>query len=171
MRATTLGPTLALLLGLPAAARATPTFPGAIQRALNAAQPPACAICHAGGVTGRGTVTTSFGQAMRARGLVPNDDTSLGKALTQLETDKVDSNGDGVPDVEELRTGKDPNVGAGQVQVAYGCALGGSGHGGRDVPLVLVLVLALVLYETTRTGPLRRRPDSGQHPDRSLLPD
>jgi hypothetical protein len=155
----TLGPVLALLLGLPVVARATPTFPDAIQRALTAAQAPPCAICHAGGVTGRGTVTTAFGQAIRARGLVANDETSLGKALAQMEADRVDSNGDGVLDVDELRAGEDPNAGAGQVQVAYGCALGSRG-GLDDVMLegllVLVLVLVLVLETCPRTGPRAR---------------
>ena len=147
------GAALALLL-LAMPAQATPNFPGAIQRTLGAAQTPACAICHAGGVTGRGTVTTPFGQAMRARGLVAGDAASLAQALTRMETDKVDSNGDGTPDVDELRAGKDPNLEAGQLQVGYGCALSG---GGSDAawPALALLVWFAVRRRRTRVTPRR----------------
>jgi MYXO-CTERM domain-containing protein len=114
--------TLALLLP-GGAARATPGFPGAVQRILGATQAPPCAVCHAGGQTGLGTVTTPFGLAMRARGLAPGDEASLQTALTRLEADRVDSNGNGVLDVDELRAGSDPNADASHPQPTYGCAV------------------------------------------------
>lgn len=144
----TLG-TIATLLLFPLTALATPNFPEAIQRALKATGAPACAICHAGGVTGRGTVTTPFGQAMRDRGLIAGDEGSLSQALTRMETDRVDSNGDGTLDVDELRAGKDPNLEAGQLQVGYGCAVGG-GEGGLAPALVLLAWLAWRRRRATR---------------------
>ncbi len=92
-------------------ARATPNFPGAVQRDLGASQAPACSICHLCGTTGRGTVNTPWGIAMRARGLVEFDEASLSVALVAMERDRVDSDGDGVIDVDAVRMGEDPNPG------------------------------------------------------------
>lgn len=90
-------------------AHATPNFPGAIQRALSASQSPQCSICHVCGVTGRGTVNTPWGSAMRTRGLQAYDEDSLRAALAAMERDRVDSDGNGVIDVEAVRAGTDPN--------------------------------------------------------------
>jgi apolipoprotein D and lipocalin family protein len=112
-------------------AKATPNFPGAIATHLGVEAQPRCAICHNGGVTGRGTVTTPFGKSMRAHGLVAFDEGSLGAALDQLTAEKTDSIGDGTDDVDDLKAGRDPNVpdgdGGASVHVdapivpAYGC--------------------------------------------------
>lgn len=115
----------------PRVASATPNFPDAIATHLMLAAPPQCAICHNGGITGRGTVTTPFGKSMRAHGLVAFDETSLVSALDQLASGKVDSLGDGTGDIDDLKAGRDPNVpdgdGGANVHVetpvvpAYGC--------------------------------------------------
>lgn len=149
---------LAMLLLLAPPAHATPGFPAAIQRALGPAQAPPCALCHAGGATGRGTVTTPVGQALRARGLQAGDESSLAAALAALERDRVDSDGDGALDVDELRAGADPNRAADLPAVEYGCALSGPGAGGA-LPLLL-LALALVLVQRRRTT-RRRKPARG----------
>jgi len=93
-----------------AEARATPNFPPEIHARLGLTADPACAICHQGGITGLGTVTTPFGKAMRARGLVPFDIGTLDAALDKMAADKVDSIGDGTPDIDDLKAGRDPNV-------------------------------------------------------------
>jgi hypothetical protein len=136
-----------LLLALPA--HGTPGFPAAIQRELGTAQAPACALCHAGGVTGRGTVTTPFGQALRARGLGAGDEGSLARALAALELDRIDSDGDGVVDVDELRAGTDPNRAADLPAVEYGCALAGAGAAGA-LPALILAALALALRAARR---------------------
>ncbi len=90
-------------------ASATPNFPGAVQRTLAASSAPDCSVCHVGGRVGRGTVNTPFGSGMRARGLVLYDEGSLVRAITAMEADRVDSDGDGVIDVDAIRMGKTPN--------------------------------------------------------------
>jgi len=93
--------------------------------------PPACSICHVGGVTQRGTVNTPFGVAMRQRGLVAYDEGSLRGALDQMQRDGVDSNANGVTDIEELKAGRDPSAGASSMgPPQYGCV----GSVARDAP-------------------------------------
>jgi hypothetical protein len=106
-------------------ASATPSFPGVIGAELGLSYEPPCAVCHRDGVTGNGTVTTPFGRSLLARGLVRGDDASLKSALAKLAADSVDSDGDGVPDLDELHSGSDPNVEGGESLMgpapAYGC--------------------------------------------------
>jgi MYXO-CTERM domain-containing protein len=89
-------------------AGATPTFPATIRSAESLTYTPACTLCHRG-VPSVGTVTTPFGINMRQRGLVAYDEASLRAALAAMESDQVDSDGDGTPDIDELRAGTDPN--------------------------------------------------------------
>lgn len=111
---------IALFVAMPASA--TPNFPGAIQRDLQLNYTPPCTTCHNNPAGGTGTVTQPFGIKMRARGLVPEDEASLQLALTALDAEKSDVDGDGVPDIQELRLGTDPNgVGESQETPSYGC--------------------------------------------------
>jgi hypothetical protein len=96
-------------LGLCAPAVATPNFPPAIQQQLQLGSAPGCELCHRG-ATQAGTVTMPFGAAMRARGLVMYDENALRIALEAVESQQVDSDSDGLPDIEELKTGLNPNV-------------------------------------------------------------
>jgi hypothetical protein len=109
-------------------AAASTSYLVVVQRHLALGAPPrqSCALCHTNGVTGVGTVNTPIGKALRARGLVSGNDGSLTAALDALAKDGVDSDGDGVPDVEELKAGTDPNVagtdtGASPATPKYGC--------------------------------------------------
>ena len=45
---------------------------------------------------------------MMSRGLVAQNLASLDTALDALAAEHTDSDGDGVPDIDELRTGSDP---------------------------------------------------------------
>ncbi|HZA14137.1 MAG TPA: hypothetical protein VE618_06560, partial [Myxococcaceae bacterium] len=88
-------------------ASATPNFPPAIRVAESLPSDPPCGLCHRG-VEMAGTVTTPFGVSMRQRGLVMYDVVSLRNALEAMRAAGVDSDGDGTPDLEELRAGGDP---------------------------------------------------------------
>lgn len=149
----------ASLLAFPSVAGATSTFPTVIQTTLTANKAPECSVCHAGGATGVGTVTTKLGAAMRARGLVANDEASLKRALTAMETDKVDSDGDGVIDVDELRVGTDPNTaeGGGASKVVYGCTAAG------DAPFAGAALLTLLAGALVRRRRVRQRSPSHLH--------
>lgn len=113
-----------LLCSLPSRASATPSFPDTIASHLGSERAPDCAICHEG-ATQRGTVTTLFGSALRARGLVAYDDPSLRTALDALSAEKRDSDGDGAPDIDEVRAGRDPSAAEGTPSDSptYGCAV------------------------------------------------
>jgi hypothetical protein len=105
---------------------ATPNFPNAIQRDLSLSYSPQCSLCHVGGNTSASAVQTPFAKSMKARGLVAYNETKLQAALDQMALDRVDSNGNGVSDIDELRAGTDPNLGSGQEPVTYGCAVSGA---------------------------------------------
>jgi MYXO-CTERM domain-containing protein len=136
---------LFLVLGLLAAldvAHASSTYPAEIQKQLQLSYTPQCAICHANGVTGTGTVTTNFGLAMRARGLVCCDIASLDTALMALE-------GEMSPYINYLKEGLNPNdPGAGAVPpIAYGCFnVTGQGPTPGTGGVALVLLALLVAF-------------------------
>lgn len=126
-------------------AEATPNFPAAIQTHLTMAEKPDCALCHFG-EPGRGTVQTPFGLAMRERGLVAGDTDALIQALDQMSTDQVDSDRDGVTDIQELQNGDNPN-GETFESPRYGCRLGR----GSDSTTVGFWWLLVILLRRRRT--------------------
>ncbi len=96
--------------------------PGEIQAHLKLSYTPPCTLCHAT-ATGGGLVVTKFGQSMVAAGLNPNIAT-LDPALDTLNTNKTDSDGDGIPDIQALQEGLDPSTGYSQPNAPperYGC--------------------------------------------------
>jgi hypothetical protein len=62
---------------------------------------------------------------MRQRRLTAHDEGSLKTALAALAGEHTDSDGDGAADLDELRTGDDPNRAPGEELLVpdYGCAL------------------------------------------------
>lgn len=100
---------------LPTSAEATQKFPSGIYNYLLptfTVKPyaPPCSLCHDRGSTGPGTAQTPFALSAKARGLAPGDTQSLDNALTAMDRDEVDSDGDGIADIQELRDGTDPNT-------------------------------------------------------------
>ena len=106
---------LALLVAAaPRAASASPSFPDDIKADLSLGYSLGtthCTICHRTNLGGVGTVIQPFGVAMKAAGLMQLDDPTVQAALDTLDANKTDSDCDGVPDVEQLEQGRDPNTG------------------------------------------------------------
>lgn len=87
-------------------AQASATFPAVVEKVTGATV--TCTTCHHTLETG--TDLTLFGAALRARGALGKDETSLEAALARMKTDAVDSDGDGARDLDELSWGGDPNT-------------------------------------------------------------
>lgn len=112
---------------LPLAAAATPNFPPYMRDSLQLSTSPDCQICHRG-TPKLETVTRPFGVALRERGLQPYSTFSLDTALAAMRQDAVDSDGDGVLDVDELTDETNPNGDApGPPTPTFGCG-GGNGR-------------------------------------------
>jgi hypothetical protein len=147
----------AAVLSLSTTAQAIPPYPGDLQSALSLSAAPQCAICHQGGVTGLGTVTTPFGVSMRKYGLTDDASTFPG-ALMEMEVNKVDSVGRGYSDVQALKMGVDPNlvpanaVPTTPLPATYGCdAQLAPGRVRSPWLWCLALGVALVLRRRTRS--------------------
>ena len=133
-------------------ARAKKEFPGEIAQHLGAKTNPPCGLCHEYGKTGNATLVTPFAWSMRARGM--SNGGSILEALDRVAADKVDSDGDGALDVDEIVAGSDPNspdstpghpgtVGDPQL----GCSVAGEARGD---PLFWLVAALLVLGLGTR---------------------
>ncbi len=117
---------LSLALGLVARiAGASPIYPALIQQHLNVNYVPPCTICHRDNNGGIGTVAQPFGRALMGLGLHGGSDpASLIGALNRAKAQGLDSGGDGIPDIQELVAGMNPNAGGGGLpQPMYGCAV------------------------------------------------
>ncbi len=113
------------------AAQAREQFPRVIARELNARQDPACSVCHLGAKTSGATVFTAFAWTMRAHGMSGSPST-LQSAIARVKADNVDSDGDGVPDCQEIVAGTDPNAPGTATDIQdpqLGCQLGGGPPG------------------------------------------
>lgn len=115
-----------------------------------------CRLCHAQVVGSAGTAVQPFAETLRRYGISASSSGSdLENVLERLGDE--DTDGDGLPDLEELLTGDDPNVeGCGTVQkilvYEYGCVnLVGARPAGSWVGLALAALFWL------RRGRARRR--------------
>jgi len=135
---------------LPSTASGSRRFPAEIATDLVLSYQPACSLCHVKGNTGPGTANTPVALSMKARGLQSGGRSSVSSSLAALDSDRVDSDGDGVTDVDELRMGTDPNSPeptpfAGRVDPAYGCSVGRS-HGRTDERELIAMAAASVVW-------------------------
>ncbi len=145
LAAIVVGAALALL---PGKADASTGYPAEIQTKLNLSYAPACSICHAGGDTDAGTVTTQFGALMESRGLVGgNNLASLDAALAALE-------GEGSLYITYLQQNIDPNNPSTDSNpgITYGC-FNVTGRGPTSGALGLLVVALVFLAFLRRRGP------------------
>jgi hypothetical protein len=116
---------LALLL-VARAGRASETYPDVIRATVPTNQALPCTLCHAAADGGDGAVATEFGRHMLDFGMRGADPASLQRALRRNAARGWDSDGDGVPDIEELVYGTDPSspaLGSGP-PLMHGCSIG-----------------------------------------------
>lgn len=147
--------TATLLLGAPAAA--SPSYPPEIKSHLGLESAPACTLCHQG-TPNYGSATTLFATtARKTYGLSAAKTSKLDTVLDAMEADQVDSDGDGVSDIDELKAGTDPNTAGGitaapKPELVYGCQAriaGGQSSGAAGLGF-LTLALALRLARRRR---------------------
>ncbi len=109
------------------AAHAHPDFPSDVAQDLGLAAPPDCSICHQGSIQSAATAIQPFVNVLRQLGLSDADDPSaLKNALLADEACEIDSDGDGVPDVTELKHGTNPSDGPGPPRSGCTAAEGGT---------------------------------------------
>jgi len=116
-----------------ASATAYPAYPSELAEAGQLECTPGCIVCHEGEVGEKGTANQEFLGTMLDAGLGLDDNDSVGVAWRALGN--ADTDGDGVPDQEELTsnppsnvndassTPDDPGEGAGRCggEAKYGC--------------------------------------------------
>ena len=147
---------LAALLPL-SGARASRQLPGQVENALGLGYSIQCSLCHVEGKTGNGAALTPFAVNARAHGMtgsggggrggISSPTSNIATTLAKLATDQVDSDGDGVTDIDELKAGHDPNVFGPvplQYEPAYGCT------SARGIGLWALVALAVFVWIRTR---------------------
>jgi hypothetical protein len=98
-------------LALAGTAFASSGYPTVVHDHLALSTFPQCTLCHTTLAGGAGTANQPFGVSVRNHGAVGGEqDAKLITALDALASANVDSDGDGVPDITELKNGTDPNV-------------------------------------------------------------
>ena len=145
-------PTLAMAL-MAGVAGASQDYPAQVATHLSLDYVPGCNLCHIGAKTGIGTAQTPFALSMRARGLHSADASLVAPALDALQRDGVDSDHDGVTDIQELLARTDPNVAGGGANAlrgdpAYGCTTGSTAS---------LLAIAFALLFARRAARRRER--------------
>jgi len=123
---------LAIVTALPAPALAGENFPPTLKMVFDLDREPDCLLCHTVKAGGKGTAETKFGSTLYDRGARGDDRRSLLTALEDAYDDRVDSDGDRVIDVQEVKDESDPNVADRHEPEPSAGGADGDGAGGDD---------------------------------------
>ena len=144
--------TLSLLVA-PGVALAQPDFPDSLQKATGAPCVPQCSVCH-DSVNGGGPIDQPFGKSLGDYGGYQGRD-AIKAGVEGMKQDNVDSDGDGVGDVDELERGTDPNY-AGDARLCLpdaGCGAHVAPQppdDGIDIALAIAVILGMGLSRQRR---------------------
>ena len=134
-----------------ATAAASPKFSDRLADTLDLPCPPTCLLCHTEAKGGAATANTKFGITLRRAGLECCSISEFDDIIDELADAETDSDGDGIPDIEELRDGTDPNkksktaeIDCAPQPVSDGCTSTGTASASSALSLVIGLsVLSL----------------------------
>ncbi|HKO52212.1 MAG TPA: thrombospondin type 3 repeat-containing protein [Polyangiaceae bacterium] len=99
-------------------------FPGAIQQAADIPCAPTCLLCHTEIPGNIANLKQPFGLTVLRSGVKPGDPSSMYTVVANLRANRVDTDGDGKLDVDELAAGTDPNTQNPNAELCgplYGC--------------------------------------------------
>lgn len=130
-------------------ARASPIFPDAVRAAVPMDCTPQCTICHLTNEGKYGTLRPGgFGANLVRLGLVATQKGTVAFAIEEARDAELDSDEDGMTDLEELAAGRDPsNRNPGALTCGgpeYGCGAGRIAKGAPvDAKTAAVVALAI----------------------------
>ncbi len=134
--------------------------PKALAARVGAATAPGCDVCHRAEAAPVGAADQPFAKALVARGLDADGAAPIDRAIAKMRADKVDSDGDGAQDLDEVAWGADPNradVPEAQGEAPqYGCAARAPAEGAAGWAAI-GLVVAAALAGRARARGLRTR--------------
>lgn len=142
-----------------ATASAAPSYSRHLQTSLDMPCAPSCLLCHTEAKGGAATANTKLGISLRKAGLECCSLRELDEIVADLEQQEKDSDGDGVPDIAELREGSDPNVKRSDAliacappAIAHGCSAASGPAANGAGACVLLLALAAWRRRRSRVG-------------------
>lgn len=101
-----------------------------------------------------------------SRGLVAFDESSLAGALAAAAGERHDTDGDGIPDVDALKQGLDPNGSSGPgtslQDPSFGCASTRGDGGTGTMLMALVVLLRLAAAQMCRRRGQERSTNDGK---------